>query len=162
MSRTVTAVTCVSGGRELYCRMLSEFDYGPVVWTMTRYNEGMQKEEAFRLVKAFLQWVSLVPIVEASETYVMLKTPVEEAFHSFVLNTRAYEAFCSKFLGSFFHHDPLFEESAPQMNKAIEYTVRRLEQEYGDELEPALRDWRTLLNEGLARAACVGCKGGEA
>jgi|SRR5882724_10412408 len=158
----VTAVvpsSCTLAGRALYSRMLSEFDYSSVVWTITRYNENVQRDAAYGLVRAFLQWVSLTPVIEAGQMYVMLKTPVEEAFHSFVLNTRAYEAFCLKFLNSFFHHDPLFEENAEQTEDAIEYTVGRLEAEFGEELEPALKEWRVLLNEGRARAACVGCKG---
>jgi hypothetical protein len=159
MATTILEPRVQLAGRELFSRMLSDFDYSSVVWTMTRYNQGLSHDAALDLVRAFLQWVSLTPVVESGEMYVMLKTPVEEAFHCFVLNTRAYEAFCDKFLGAFFHHDPLFEENSGTTQGAIEYTVSRLEKEFGEQLEPALKEWRILLNAGRAQAACVGCKG---
>lgn len=144
-------------GPQLFNRMLQEFDYGPIIWTMMRYDERQTEESSTSLLNSFLQWISLVPAIEPGNTYVMLKTPVEEAFHSFVLNTRHYGAFCEKFLGYFFHHDPVTEERAPQMVNGIRYTVELLERYYGESLLQPLRDWRGLLNEGTATIACVGC-----
>jgi hypothetical protein len=87
----------------------------------------------------------------------MLKTPVEEAFHAFVLNTRQYKAFCERFLGYFFHHDPVTEERAPQMQNGIRYTVELLEKHYGESLLQPLCEWRHQLDDGSAQIACVGC-----
>jgi hypothetical protein len=36
--------------------------------------------------------------------------PIDRAWHCFLLFTREYERFCSQFLGTFIHHDPLPEE----------------------------------------------------
>jgi hypothetical protein len=148
----------VLAGQELYGRMLQEFDYSQIVWTMMRYDARQTKEVSTLLVNSFLQWISLVPAIEDGNIYV-LKTPVEEAFHSFVLNTRHYNAFCQQFLGHFFHHDPVMEERAPQMQSGIRYTVELLEKHYGDSLLPPLKDWRSQLDSGTAQIACVGCGG---
>jgi hypothetical protein len=137
--------------------MLQEFDYSQIIWTMMRYDERQTKESSNLLLNSFLQWIALVPAIEAGNIYVMLKSPVEEAFHSFVLNTRHYDAFCEQFLGYFFHHDPVTEERAPQMQNGIRYTVELLEKHYGESLLQPLRDWRSQLDEGTAQIACVGC-----
>jgi hypothetical protein len=147
----------VLAGPELYDQMQRDFDYGPVIWTMMRYDERQTKESSNSLLNSFLQWIALVPAIETGKTYVMLKTPVEEAFHSFVLNTRHYGAFCERFLGYFFHHDPVTEERAPQMQGGVRYTVELLEKHYGDSLLQPLREWRRQLDDGSAQIACVGC-----
>jgi hypothetical protein len=161
MSAQAIVASSLATGPALFERMQTEFDFEPVIWTMMRYDEKQTRERATELLNSFLQWFSLIPLIEPGETYVMLKTPVEEAFHSFVLNTRAYKQFCDTFLGYFFHHDPITEERAPEMQGGIRYTVELLEKYYGESLLPPLRDWRRQLNDGSARIACVGCKGQE-
>jgi hypothetical protein len=143
-------------GRELYRRMRREFDFSQIVWTMLRYNPEMTRERAEELLDAFLQWLALVPSNTENAYVVMFQTPVEEAFHSFVLNTRRYEEFCKRFLGFFFHHDPLIEESGPGVEKLARYTVETLRNEFGDELHPELRRWQAEFTAGTYKIACVG------
>lgn len=145
-------------GPELFDRMKLHFDYEQILWTMMRYDENQTRERATELLDSFLQWFSLLPAIQPGGTYVMLKTPVEEAFHAFVLNTRLYQEFCQQFLGTFFHHDPVTEERAPELVDGIRYTVELLEKTYGNELLPPLREWRNQLDAGTAQIACVGCK----
>ena len=143
-------------GRALYQRMRNEFDYGPIAWTMLRYNAGMSQDRAQTLLDAFLQWASLIPANTENAYIVMFKTPVEEAFHSLVLNTRLYEEFCNRFFGFFFHHDPLTEETGPEVERLARYTVEALRKEFGDDLHPELREWQAELTAGTYTVACVG------
>lgn len=156
MAMIKTVDTHTKGGHALYDRMRTDFDYSQIVWTMLRYNDGVSRERAEALLDAFLQWVSLVPLNTPEAYVVMFKTPVEEAFHSFVLNTRLYDQFCNRFLGAFFHHDPLTEETGAEVEGLARYTVKLLEQEFGPSLHPELREWETQLSEGTYKVACVG------
>lgn len=146
-------------GQELYKEMKLNFDYSQITWTMTRYNKSITDDKAEELLDAFLQWVSVVPAIEIGEanTFVMLETPIEEAFHSFVLNTKLYQEFCDKFLGFFFHHNPLKEETGPQIDAGVRYTVELLEKCHGTNLHPLLKEWRGLLENGTYKVACVKC-----
>lgn len=145
-------------GSELYRMMKEDFDASPIIWTMRRYNSSLGADEAAARFEAFLQWVALVPSVPQDNWYVMLESPVEDAFHSFVLNTRQYDAFCEKFLGQFFHHDPMPDQVSPNVvYEAAAYTIGLLEDAYGPTLTPYLQDWRKQLTDGTFRVACVKC-----
>lgn len=156
MNYNVASSLEISFGQPLYQEMVEKFDFSQITWTMTRYNKAMRAEEANELLHAFLQWFALIPANRANDYVVMLETPVEEAFHAFVLNTELYQRFCDKFLGYFFHHTPLREESGPEIDRLVRYTVELLEQHYGDNLHPAFRQWREQLDTGTYTVACVG------
>jgi hypothetical protein len=143
-------------GRELYAAMKSDFDFSQIVWTMLRYNESMGKEEATRLLDAFLQWISLAPLNSRDRFITMFKTPVEEAFHNFVLNTRLYRQFCDQFLPFFFHHDPIVSEAKEDVHEWAKYTVELMEAEFGDDLNPELKRWREQFDAGTYHVACAG------
>ena len=156
MSAAVTPVRSGKFGKALYQEMRKDFDYSQIAWTMKRYNSEMSQSRADELLDAFLQWISLVPANGSDKFVVMFQSPVEEAFHSFVLNTRLYSEFCDRFLGVFFHHDPLVDESGPEVERLAWYTVEALEKEFGDALHPELREWRTWLEGENYKVACVG------
>lgn len=143
-------------GKPLYDLMKAGFDYGQIVWTLKRYNPAMTDEKADRLCDAFLQWISLAPLNTKTRWITMFKTDVEEAFHAFVLNTRIYKAFCDKYLGFFFHHDPLITDTGPEIAAAAKFTVENLEQSFGSELNPELRLWREQFDAGTYHVACSG------
>jgi len=146
-----------SFGKSMYDKMRANFDYSQIIWTIRRYNKDISEERAEHLLDAFLQWVSLVPLNKEDVYVAMFQSPVEEAFHCFVLNTRLYARFCEQFLGSFFHHDPLVEEEGPAVERIARYTVEQLEQHYfGGELHPELKEWRKQLDAGTYKVACVG------
>jgi len=136
--------------------MKRDFDYSLIIWTMRRYNKAMTEEVAQQLLDAFLQWISLTPLNTKEHFVTMFQTPVEEAFHCFVLNTRLYRAFCDKFLPFFFHHDPIVSESSENVHAWAEYTVQLLEREFGDELNPELKLWREQFDAGTYHIACAG------
>jgi len=143
-------------GIELYQHMLDTFDYSQITWTMRRYHAEMTEEHAQGMLHAFLQWVALVPSIPDDKWYAMLQTPVEEAFHSFVLNTKHYQRFCQRYLGFFFHHEPVRNESQQQQRNGAEFTINLLEETYGDELHPLLKDWRRQFDAREEVVACVG------
>ncbi|TMI99571.1 MAG: hypothetical protein E6G97_21890 [Alphaproteobacteria bacterium] len=143
-------------GKPLYDEMRNNFDYSQIVWTMSRYNDDMSEKRANDLLDAFLQWISLAPLNTRDRWITMFKTDVEEAFHCFVLNTRLYKQFCDKFLGFFFHHDPLVEESGPEIEAAAKFTVETLELCFGPDLNLELKDWRRQFDSGNYKVACAG------
>jgi hypothetical protein len=157
MTSAMSGILC---GQDLYKEMKSTFDYSQITWTINRYNKSISDEQAEELLSAFLQWISVVPAIEIGEsnTFVMLETPIEEAFHSFVLNTKLYQKFCDQFLGFFFHHNPLKEETGAEIDAGVKYTVELLELQYGENLHPLLKEWRIMLNNGTYKVACVKCK----
>ena len=143
-------------GRPLYDEMLRGFDYSQITWTMRRYNDDMTQESADELLDAFLQWISLAPLNTADQWITMFQTDVEEAFHCFVLNTRLYRDFCEQYLGFFFHHDPLVEESGPEIEAAARFTLEQLEASFGESLSPELKEWRVQFDSGDYKVACSG------
>ena len=161
MTETITtpvdqAPKTVKYGKALYREMLEQFDYGQIRWTIQRYNPDITEARADEMVNAFLQWMALAPLNTPERYVVMFNTPVEEAFHNFVLNTRLYGKFCNQFLGYFFHHDPLTQESGPEVEPLAKYTIELLQEAYGDELHPLLQDWVQQFHDGTYHVACVG------
>lgn len=156
MSVALQTEKTVVFGKPLYYEMKAEFDYSQITWTMLRYNEEMTEEEAERLLDAFLQWISLTPLYTGDRFITMFQTPVEEAFHCFVLNTRLYKEFCGRFLGFFFHHDPLVDEEGPEVEASARYTIELLEQSFGIDLSPELQEWRRQFDAGTYKVACSG------
>lgn len=156
MTTNASAPATIVYGKPLYDRMKSGFDYSQILWTMSRYNPAMSKDEAGRLLDAFLQWISIVPLNDANQFVTMFQTPVEEAFHCFVLNTRLYKQFCEQYLGFFFHHDPLVQEEGEEIARAARFTVEKLEEAFGEDLSPELKAWRVQFDSGNYKVACSG------
>jgi hypothetical protein len=148
--------TTPRAGRSLYEEMIKDFDYSQINWTIRRYNNSISETDANQMIDAFLQWISLTPFNTREIYMVMFKTPVEEAFHNFVLNTRIYQVFCQKFLGYFFHHDPMVQETGPEVERIAKYTVEMLEKTFGADLNPLLKEWRQQFDEGTYHVACAG------
>lgn len=143
-------------GKPLYHEMTKGFNYSQITWTMRRYNPDMTEDRADELLDAFLQWISLAPLNTKDRWITMFQTDVEEAFHCFVLNTRLYNDFCQEFLGFFFHHDPLVEESGPEIEAAALFTLSSLENSFGEALNPELQEWRRQFDAGDYKVACSG------
>ena len=157
-TETVTAPvkSSVKSGKALYHNMRANFDFSLIRWTIRRYNPKITEDQADAMIDAFLQWFALAPLNTPTRYVVMFNTPVEEAFHNFVLNTRLYGKFCEQFLGYFFHHDPLTQENGPEVEPLARYTVDLLQDTYGEELSPLLRDWIQQFHDGTYHVACVG------
>lgn len=143
-------------GQELFHTMIDEYDFGNVTWTIQRYNKAISDAKAKEMLHAFLQWISLAPLNSDDRWITMFQTDVEEAFHSFVLNTALYQDFCTRYIGYFFHHNPVIEEEGPEIEAAAKYTVEALVKEYGEELHPMLKEWKIQFDMGTYEVACVG------
>jgi hypothetical protein len=160
--RTMTRQSVVSiqkerlHGKALFQQMNDEYDFSNVTWTIQRYNKEITEAKAQEMLQAFLQWFSLAPMDSDDRWITMFQTDVEEAFHAFVLNTALYQDFCSRYLGYFFHHNPLVEEEGPAIESAARYTVESLMKEYGDDLHPMLQEWTTQFANKTYKVACVG------
>jgi len=144
-------------GNGIYQNAKHEFDYEPVIRTAMRDFGFPTQEAAENAMDAFLQWFSLLPLVEAGKGYVMLNSTVDEIFHSFLLNTAFYRSFCQRTLGGFVDHNPL-DQPKPEMpiHDYAVYTVRLLQEQFGSSLNPLLQDWVTQVTQGSYRISCLG------
>jgi hypothetical protein len=104
---------------------------------------------AAKAYDALIQWLSLVPICQIERrAYVMLKGPVDQMWHAFILHTEAYYRLCRRHLFFFLHHYP--RTGAPSAG-LVRDTVALLTQEYGSDLHPYLRSWSRATYDGLMR-----------
>ncbi len=148
-------------GPQLAHTMRNETDFSPVIRTMLSDQMVASEEEARDHIDAFLQWVALVPSIRAQDALVMLKTPVDDVFHAFVLNTEFYQRFCETHFGFFVHHHPLDAETRERLAKGVVETVERLERTYGEDLHPLLRSWRGLMENEAYVVSCGKCDSSE-
>lgn len=138
-------------------------DMSAVHALLVRENPHLTTQQADQAIDALMQWLAghaVAPHVEPA--YVMLFGVVDDAFHAFILNTRAYMKFCKEQVGFFIHHTPVSDSEASELleSGALDYTVDFLLTEFGDTLSPLLHDWYRGVKEGTLGAAAVSCKWG--
>lgn len=138
------------------CESMQNIDFSSVIRTMTN-DMGFTPEDAQYQLEAFIQWFSCIPSVAPGAVYTMLKVPVDEVFHACVLDTAFYRTFTNEILGEFLDHTPIDKETVDVLDEGVRYTVKLLEETYGDELHPALAEWRQLLDSGTYVVSCVSC-----
>lgn len=139
-------------GKALYLRMREEFDFSPVLDTAVREVGVPTREKAKEILDAFLQWFSLIPMVNADKALQMLRG-VDKIWHAFILNTRLYREFCRRYVGFYVDHDPMdVNDSSLPKEQYAAFTLKLLKEEFGDEVQPSLE----LLAEGAT--CCLGCK----
>lgn len=143
-------------GSSLYGQMLEEFDFSAVLRTMNRMDSSLSSVDAEQLLKAYLQWVSVVPAAGPGNRIAMLDSPVETACHAFVLNTKLYQEFCDRYLGFFLHHEPFDGETAADTDSLAKLTLSLLDSHFGDRLSPVFGQWRSQVDGATYRLACSG------
>ncbi len=130
-------------------RRMMRRDYTPVIETAMRECDVKSRKRAKQLLRAFLQWFSLIP--EATEPLQMLQS-VDRIWHAFVLNTQLYREFCDEFAGRFIDHDPADIANSPGLKvRYAAYALKHLKSAFGNELEPEL----TKLSQAVT--CCIGC-----
>lgn len=145
-----------SRGPHLYETMRTE-DFSFVVATMLQNKTAKNEVEAEALVDAFLQWAALVPSIEPGKLYIMLNTPVDDAFHAFLEHAERYERFCKTHLGFVVQHHPVEAHVGLDLGAGVQYTLDLLEERYGAGLHPALKDWRAQVEAGCSVVSCSAC-----
>lgn len=138
---------------------MQSFDMSPIVNFMVR--EGASKADAEDQCRALLQWMAGHAVQRHQTPYVMLNGKVDQAFHAFILNTKAYHAFCDRYVGWFIHHTPLDAEQAAESTvlAGISYTTDFLQAEFGSSLHPLLNGWVHEAEKGNVTVAAVSCIG---
>ncbi len=144
---------------------MKEFDLSKVLTFMVRENYAETIESASLQMDGALQWLAAHAVkCHDPIPYVMLSGNVDDAWHAFLLNTRLYLEFCNEHVGFFIHHTPMDVESANVyiVQGGIEYTVNHLQEVFGDDLAPGLRQWVTDLSNDNIRITAVSCVGNDA
>lgn len=147
---------------EIYREMLKA-DFRPVLNFMLRENAELTEVDALCHLDSLVQWMAghaAAPHMEHS--YVMLHGPVDNAFHSFILNTRLYMKFCKEYVGFFIHHTPVEDHEAQKMSLEgdIDYTINFLRDSFGNELSSSLKAWQEDHAEGRIAISAVSCRWG--
>ena len=137
----------VSKTLECYAQMQS-FEMNSVIAFILKEKWAVSRHDARISVDALLQWLAGHAAINHRLPYVMMEGPVDKAFHAFILNTRAYYKFCEKHIGFFVNHTPLDATKAREFRimGGIEYTFNFLEEHFGDQLSPLLRQWKTNID----------------
>jgi hypothetical protein len=138
--------------KKLYERMKSENDFEPIIATAVRECNVPDSNTALSLLDAFLQWISIYPLMEEGKKLQMLRG-VDPIWHAFILNTRAYREFCEKYFGEYLDHDPTDVDEASGKDEYSNYTLYLLRQEFGNGVHPKL----LLLEEGATCCSPIGC-----
>lgn len=149
-------------GRHLADLLLREVDFSPVVRRLEI--EKRVERDVNELTEAFCQWFSMFPLLEAGQVYVMLFDDVDEFYHTLIIHTKLYEHICSKYLGYTVHHHPLGESTPRSIEQGIPQTIQLLEDEFGDDLNECLQEWKYKHQKGAAPVSCAwtGCPNGHA
>ena len=129
----------MTGGRKLYERMKSEFDYGAVVDSaVTR--SAMSRDEAASCLDGLLQWFSVLPFARREQPVQMVES-IDRLWHAFILHTKLYRSFCDRYFGRYIDHDPLDRLGEESSKKACaRFTVAMLRESFGDAVHPAFLD----------------------
>ncbi|HVY76234.1 MAG TPA: hypothetical protein VG890_15500 [Puia sp.] len=125
-------------GQALIDRVLDNIDFMPVVQTAVIDGQVASPQLAFSALEAFLQWFSLLPRIEESDNYVMLKGDVDQLWHAAIVNTVIYRKLCEDYIGKFVDHQPSLE--TPKYSWILG-TVSRLEKAFGSQMHPIFREW---------------------
>ena len=143
---------------QLYQSIMSTEDFGPVIRTMQADGVAQTNEECLELIKAFVQWLSIGATTQ-TESYLMFHGPVDEVFHAMILNTHWYFDFCDTHIGCYVHHDPLDRGTVPdtKIESATRSTILLLDNIWGEDLHPHLKQWVSDYHAGELQPNMVSC-----
>jgi hypothetical protein len=149
----------VTASQSIYFQMKREVKSAHVRF-MIKSGWAKNKTEAKLRLDAAIQWLA-GHAVKRKDMYVMLEGDVDDGLHTLILHTKWYANFCEKHIGFFIHHTPLDADMADKLKiqGAIKNTVDFLIKEFGEELNPLLRNWKKLSDKGLIAVTDVSCVG---
>lgn len=129
--------------------MKSENDFTPVLLTATRECGVRNVKKANQLLDAFLQWFSLIPLLQQGQKLQMIRE-IDPIWHSMILHTKFYRSFCRTYIGQFIDHDPTDVDIETSKTEYANFTLNLLEKTYGS----AVNKYLYFLEEGAT--CCVG------
>lgn len=128
-------------GENLFNQMKKENDF-TIILNTAREKYGVPADEAETYLDAFLQWFSLLPLVNRKRLYVMLEGRVDDIFHSFILdNDSFYQEFCQRYIGRYMGHHPKDLQSPEALEDGVQNTLEMFQEYYGEKLHPELKNW---------------------
>jgi hypothetical protein len=92
------------------------------------HRNGKSPEDAQSIFRDCLRFLFL-----AGTTGQTLSPPpvIDEAWHCFILNTRAYSRFCEDYFGAFIHHSPTRQGERANNRPRLDNTLRLAKAEFG-------------------------------
>jgi hypothetical protein len=119
--------------------MREDFDFTPVIETAIEHH-GLTRPQAEAAFDGLLQWLSVIPLAPPGQPVQMVES-IDRLWHSFILHTKLYRAFCERHFGRYIDHDPLDRRDAEPKKKAhARFTRDLLLREFGEDVHPAFLD----------------------
>ncbi len=88
-----------------------------------RRDYGNRTSDAEILFEAFKQFMVTCIVTDGPKT---TSPAIDDMWHTFVLHTREYRAFCEEYLGGFVEHEPVHDGGAPENYKQTRMTALRV------------------------------------
>ncbi len=150
----------VTASQNRYYQMRREINLSHINF-MLKSGWAKTENQAKQKLDAAIQWLAGHAIKPKADMYVMLEGEVDDGLHALILHTKWYAEFCDRHIGFFIHHTPLDAETADKLKLegAIRNTANFLVNEFGDELNPLLREWKEKSDGGLLTVSDVSCVG---
>ena len=144
--------------RSLFASIMAKQDFGPIIRTLVREQVASDADEAQNLLQAFVQWYATGSVTK-TKSFVMFVGKVDQVFHTMILNSKWYMAFCLATTGVYTHHEPIAETGLTdeEIMDAALYTTRLLESTWGVDLNPHLQAYVEKVKAGNYDAATVSC-----
>jgi hypothetical protein len=125
---------------KLYEEMKDSVSFEPLIFSMRRANPDLSEEKAHMRIDALMQWLASLQLnrTRAAKPFQMIET-VDEAWHAFILHSRAYSEFSERYFGEYLHHDPPLEYESDRTEYAT-YTLAALRNDFGNRISPELEN----------------------
>lgn len=148
--------------RTLFATIMAKQDFGPIIRTLVREQVASDTAEAQSFIQAFVQWYA-TGSVSKTKSFVMFVGKVDQVFHTMILNSKWYMAFCHETTGVYTHHEPISEASLTdeEIMDAAMFTARLLESTWGTDLSHHLYEYVEKVKTGDYDVATVSCAGND-
>lgn len=123
----------------------------PQVEARLRMEQGCSPEEAALLVGELKRWLYACARSPQPLSIVPELIPIDCAWHCFILFTRDYEAFCTRLLGRFIHHDPIAESERARFAELRSRDPAEALRQRQSSLRPQLEFIGGLLGPGVLK-----------
>jgi hypothetical protein len=108
------------------------------VFDLKRAEANQLFEDALRMLWLYAHAQSTMGV--HSMPLISCHTPIDELWHTFMLDSKAYEAFCNEYLGGFVHHEPgrkyrkrKSRAELAEWNKKLDWYVEFVHDQLGEE-----------------------------
>lgn len=123
-----------------FIKSVASYKFPEVVMQRTQETLKLNDEEMDLLALSLLTYFNAVKYSPRGVD--MTDTDVDELWHNFLLDTRSYMDFCSKYIGFYIHHSPYIETK-----ELDEDDMKSISIKYGNALDQDIELYETLMSK---------------